>query len=131
MIGTSGMGTHRIPTNLRRGRSRLDADARSCDRRSLSPLTVQTDHKALNLARDLPVLSYCCRIANSIPDHGRSGLHGRRLSCDATRGFGDEQQDEEEAESVEKADHVGQRRGPEHPPDLAELGCIREPGLSQ
>jgi hypothetical protein len=54
-----------------------------------------------------------------------------RLRCDAARGLGDEQQDEEEAESVEKANHVCQRRGREDAPDLAELARIHEPGLLQ
>ena len=41
----------------------------------------------------------------------RDGSELSRLGCDATRGFGGEQQDEEEAKSVEEADHVRERRG--------------------
>ena len=54
----------------------------------------------------------------------------QRLSCDATRGFGYEQQDEEEAESVGRGPHVSAAARRTRP-DLVELGCIREPGLSQ
>ena len=43
--------------------------------------TVQTDHKALNLAQSVPVLSYRCRNAHSVRDDGRSGPGGQCVCC--------------------------------------------------
>ena len=49
--------------------------------REIRTPTVQTDHKALNLARRLPVLSYRRRIALSIREGGRFGPGGRGVCC--------------------------------------------------
>src|SRR3954453_6944435 len=49
--------------------------------REIRTPTVQTDHKALNLAEALLVLSFYRRIAHSIRRDGRSGPGGQRVCC--------------------------------------------------
>jgi hypothetical protein len=49
--------------------------------REIRTPTVQTDHKALNLARYLPVLPTNRRSQHPVQGHGRSGLGGRGVCC--------------------------------------------------
>src|SRR5215210_5113893 len=49
--------------------------------REIRTPTVQTDHKALNLAQWLTVLSYRRRHTHCFRDHGRSGPPGQDVCC--------------------------------------------------
>jgi hypothetical protein len=79
---------HRVVTAVSRreprcsGRARRDPFAGSSDApREIRTPTVQTDHKALNLAQSLPVRSCRRRSAHCIQDDGRSGPGGQCVRC--------------------------------------------------